>query len=392
MKKAPKVHENIERWMVSYADFMTLMFAVFVVLYSFAMTKQSEAQSMVQGLVQSFNEMGMVSSTPGIIALPGPVAQSQIDNALAAAQARDNQVTAEAEGGGGLMDFGLSSSENSTDQSVESAQIEGNLTVSELDNPSQGRQVRDYNTRQLPTPAGSEGGVSPGGQPDEIDDGGTAPADTNQLGEAVTGEPFDAIMRSLSSTLEDMGVTGSVDIEQDARFLTINIGSALLFAEDSAAVLNTARPVIAQIARVLSSINNYVRVRGYTDNSFNYESVYKNNWELSAARAIAVLDELQEFGVDAERLAVEAYGQYAPFYSNTTRAGRAQNRRVVIAVSRYAMDKKEPQILQGDGQSHTETAVGAGSGGIRFDRNADGSVSFSIQPIPSASESEAPGN
>ena len=41
MKKKPPEHENLERWMVSYADFMTLLFALFVVLYAFAMAKQA---------------------------------------------------------------------------------------------------------------------------------------------------------------------------------------------------------------------------------------------------------------------------------------------------------------------------------------------------------------
>ena len=57
---------------------MTLMFAVFVVLYSFAMAKSVDAQSMIKGLMASFSEMGMVSAVPGVIALPGPVANSAL--------------------------------------------------------------------------------------------------------------------------------------------------------------------------------------------------------------------------------------------------------------------------------------------------------------------------
>ena len=47
MKKKPPEHENPERWMVSYADFMTLLFALFVVLYAFAMAKQSDAKAVI---------------------------------------------------------------------------------------------------------------------------------------------------------------------------------------------------------------------------------------------------------------------------------------------------------------------------------------------------------
>ena len=73
MAKKPKVpeHENLERWMVSYADLLTLLFALFVILYGFAMSAQTEVKSIVQGLVQSFADMGFVTARPGSAALVG---------------------------------------------------------------------------------------------------------------------------------------------------------------------------------------------------------------------------------------------------------------------------------------------------------------------------------
>ena len=61
MKKKPPEPENLERWMVSYADFMTLLFALFVVLYAFAMAKQSEAKAMVESISQAFTESKAIS-------------------------------------------------------------------------------------------------------------------------------------------------------------------------------------------------------------------------------------------------------------------------------------------------------------------------------------------
>ena len=159
-----------------------------------------------------------------------------------------------------------------------------------------------------------------------------------------------------------------MEIEQDEHWLTLNINSGLLFAKDSASILTRARPIIAHVASALSSINNYIRVRGYTDDSFMPDGIFKNSWQLASQRAVNVLNELVDDGLEPERMAVESYGQYHPFVSNATDAGRALNRRVVIAISRYAMAKRRQlQIVSADGSdtgsANTEQA-GDGSMGI----------------------------
>ena len=79
-----------------------------------------------------------------------------------------------------------------------------------------------------------------------------------------------------------------------------------------------------------------------------HDEVYANNWYLSAARSISVIDALAKTGIDPHRMAIEAYAQYAPFVSNSTNKGRSRNRCVVIAVSKYAFKPKKLLVLPDD--------------------------------------------
>lgn len=381
MKKAAPAHENLERWLVSYSDFMTLIFAVFVVLYAFAMSKQSDAQALIKGIVQSFSETGFIPSVPGIISMPGPMAADLNQESVSAAQSAQDQISSPTEGGGGLMDFGVNATSSSINDSSDNNQelkVEGDLVESEVEKSTAGKQVRDYQTDDFPDQVKGQGGYSQGSHQDSINDGAAGPASVDMSGEGVEGFPFDSIKRSISESLSDLGVNRDVQIDEDLRWLTIHINSSLLFVSGSASILNDSKPVLRQIALAVSRINNYIRIRGYTDNQFVPNGIFNSSWDLSSARAISVLNELDKNGVDPRRMAIEGYGQYAPFFSNSTAVGQAQNRRVVIAISRYAIAPKPLEVLTKDENQIKTPEVNAGSSELELQRNADGSVDFSL--------------
>lgn len=381
-KKAPE-HVNLERWMVSYADFMTLLLAVFVVLYAFAMAKQSEAQSMAQSVAQAFNEK-LVSATGGVLLIPGSLEEvitAEASKARESAESAQPEARSE-ESGGTIMNFTSagspdSDSPNSTGGNSGEDEGQNGQSSSDVSSASGDLIVSDTKTRSKGSPhtmrpdGGSDsglGGFTPGSDGQKIAEGGRTEVNGQEDGEGMYGTPFDSIRRSVTQTLADNGLQEAVEIEQDEHWLTLNINSGLLFAKDSASILTRARPIIAHVASALSSINNYIRVRGYTDDSFMPDGIFKNSWQLASQRAVNVLNELVDDGLEPERMAVESYGQYHPFVSNATDAGRALNRRVVIAISRYAMAKRRQlQIVSADGSdtgsANTEQA-GDGSMGI----------------------------
>ena len=77
-----------------------------------------------------------------------------------------------------------------------------------------------------------------------------------------------------------------------------------------------------------------VVVEGYTDSQPISNSRYSSNWELSGARASAVVDDFAKIGVLASRMSLQGYGSQAPSTSNSTVEGREKNRRVEIVLSR----------------------------------------------------------
>ena len=311
MKKKPPEHENLERWMVSYADFMTLLFALFVVLYAFAMAKQSDAKSIAESIAQAFNEASVVNSPGGALLVPGSLAtqlaeevQEAVKQQLDASQGDTGKQIIE--NGGVMMNFQTTSTvsqeerddttsgsddERDGQNNADSATSAGDLVISENETS------RNENPKSNEPDGGSqtgEGGLQAGGSADAFERGGKDQVDADTIGEGKVGTHFDAVRRSISETVSESGMENFIDINEDPHWLSININSGLLFAEDSASVLAASRPVIQKIAVVLSGINNYVRIRGYTDDSFIPNGIFRNSWDLSANRAVSVLNELEK--------------------------------------------------------------------------------------------------
>ncbi|HIJ81720.1 MAG TPA: OmpA family protein [Desulfuromonadales bacterium] len=66
LKKEPEPHVNHERWLVSYADFITLLFAVFVVLYAMGQSDKKKVEEVMQSLQQSFGMTAAGSPSPKV--------------------------------------------------------------------------------------------------------------------------------------------------------------------------------------------------------------------------------------------------------------------------------------------------------------------------------------
>jgi chemotaxis protein MotB len=127
---------------------------------------------------------------------------------------------------------------------------------------------------------------------------------------------------------------GRVELTELKGKLTVKMKDKILFASGSATVGKEGLAALAKVAEALRGVQGKViRVEGHTDNVPVGAGTWGSNWELSAARALAVVRALQDKGVDPTRLAAAGYGEYQPIAPNDTPEGKSQNRRIEIVLA-----------------------------------------------------------
>ncbi len=128
-----------------------------------------------------------------------------------------------------------------------------------------------------------------------------------------------------------------LDPHIDSRGLVISLPQAILFGPGDDRISADAFSTVKQIADVLSATKNQVILVGHADATPIHNRRFKNNWELSAARGLRLLELLTDrYGIEESRLTVSSDGANRPKDSNETPVGRANNRRVEIVIEELA--------------------------------------------------------
>lgn len=247
MKRKRHVEEpvNHDRWLLSYSDFITLLFAFFVVLFATTYRDNQAVRKLSRGIHDGFQTLGAFS-----------------------------------EGGG---NEGVYSSV-ATSTSAPTSQIES------------AKPLKD------------EKAGPPGVDPIEL---------RKQL-EAAIGKEL---------------ANREIVLEVTPEGFVISLKELGFFNSGQAALLPGAAEKIKRIAAVLTRQNLELRVEGHTDDQPIHNAQFNSNWELSSARAMAVLLLLvNEAGFDPSKVSASGYGQYHSVSDNFTPEGRKMNRRVDLVV------------------------------------------------------------
>ncbi|PID43282.1 MAG: flagellar motor protein MotD [Gammaproteobacteria bacterium] len=248
-KKNNEQPDNKERWLVSYADFITLLFAFFVVMYSVSSVNEGKYKVLSETLEGVFN---------------------------------------------------------ASQRSITPIAIGENISYSQ---PSESSDASPLHAIVI-APRGGEGNIQ------------------------TEVNTFREIADQFATTLDTLVTDGLVSINENDDWIEISLKEKILFTSGGTEPVYESFPVMEKIANVLKNTEYAILVEGFTDNIPIRTRSFPSNWELSAARASAIVRLLVSEGVAQTRMAAVGYGSTQPVASNETAEGRQQNRRVVILVSR----------------------------------------------------------
>lgn len=251
MRKIRQPGPSHERWLVSYADFITLLFAFFVVMFATAQTDNAKTRAVAESVTRALQG--------------GDSFKAAFDMLLGGTREAQGSIAKRPAPPGKKLSLG----DNAT------------LTLAEL-------------------------------------------------------------MPILTQALQQEIQSGRLSLRMTGRGLTISFTQTALFPSGEDEIAPDFYPTIQKIGEAMNKVKNPARAEGHTDSVPIHNSRFRSNWELSAARSIALVELLTKYGVARERLSIAGYADTAPIEKNDTEEGRRKNRRVDIVLLNETAAKGEP--------------------------------------------------
>jgi len=137
------------------------------------------------------------------------------------------------------------------------------------------------------------------------------------------------------------GVEGLVSANFEDGVITLRVPGDVMFAPGQTSLSPQGIAVLATLKNFfIQHKDQNIKVIGYTDNvPPNPGSRFRDNWEISALRAVTVLRELLKMKIEPTRLTATGLAYLNPLYPNTTDEYRAKNRRVEFVLEKRVMGK-----------------------------------------------------
>jgi chemotaxis protein MotB len=142
----------------------------------------------------------------------------------------------------------------------------------------------------------------------------------------------DTLQKQLQSTVEELGLTDSVNMKVTRGYAQLEIQDKILFKSSDSALLKAGESLLTKLTPLLTQSSGLIYIEGHTDNRPIKTKRFPSNWELGASRATSVLHFLASQKLDKSRLRAITYADTKPITDNETKEGRERNRRVSIVI------------------------------------------------------------
>jgi chemotaxis protein MotB len=258
--------------MVSYADFITLLFAFFVVMYAMSSVNEGRYRVLSGALSTAFSP-----------------------------------ADGNANGGGAA-----------TKTTTGTVAVPPQGVPSDVKSPQVPSDMANAVTKEEPKPVNEP----------PID-----PVDRAEIAKtAERVQHMTQLATKVDEHLQALVRDGQVHVTRGARGIAIEINAEVLFDPAKADLKPASFQALRSLAAVLAGFVEPLQIEGHSDDVPIATREFKSNWELSAARASSVARFLIEQGVAPNRIGVAGYAEFRPLTGNASSESRARNRRVTLLV------------------------------------------------------------
>ena len=141
------------------------------------------------------------------------------------------------------------------------------------------------------------------------------------------------LVQTLQEGLKDDLRAGMVQIDREPDGVRLRFQDAIFFERGKAELRDEARQILDKVGGIIADLPNRVEAEGHTDSLPIRSAQFPSNWELSVARATAVVRYLVETrGLSPVRLAARGLGEHQSLFPNDPNRGEPRNRRVEIRI------------------------------------------------------------
>lgn len=361
-------HEHVdESWLIPYADLLTLLLALFIVLFATSQTVDKQKfDQMIASFSQAFNKgtgfLEFTSVSPTQLAFEMQAASKGDEEAGKKLEIKQDgtknmassdesnaieelkqllymkQKEMEEQQSKNKDNTSDNTKEKDKDATESNNQQGNNKEDKNLSNNQDEQNNNQENSQQSTNQQNNQQAMNQQNNQQAMNQNNQQNSMSQQQSEAAMKENQELmqLQQQLNQYIKENGLSSQLETNLNKDQLVIRIKDQALYGPGSATVRPESRTLALSIADVLIKYPEYeIVISGHADNRPVSNSEFESNWDLSSKRAVNFMKILlTRENIDPKRFSAVGYGEFRPIASNDTAEGRAKNRRVEISILR----------------------------------------------------------